>query len=283
MKNADLNFHFDPVCPWAYITSRWVVEVQQQRGYEVSWHFISLFMINEARGYNEGNKPYRDGHFAGLQALRVASAARAAAGNDAVAAVYTALGKAIHVDKRRPEQTGGMQNLLRAVLSEAGLNAAWADSADDALHDAYAGDMHVVYTPKHLLHDPATEIEASTTHSPFEHTGRAETIKASLQADSRFRFREPTDHGADPIKAVHDEGLIDFLAVAWGEYQKVVGERREVVPDMFYRDELRNQMGGTKEPDAITARLGWWCFETTTPLTEGTYQAARAAVDTAMT
>ena len=84
MKHADLNFHFDPVCPWAYITSRWVVEVQQQRGYEVSWHFISLFMINDARGYGEGNKAWRDAHFAGLQALRVASAARAAAGNDAL-------------------------------------------------------------------------------------------------------------------------------------------------------------------------------------------------------
>ncbi|MFZ9422843.1 MAG: hypothetical protein ACO27J_07510, partial [Ilumatobacteraceae bacterium] len=38
---ADLQFYFDPVCPWAYITSRWVVEVQQQRGYDVSWKFIS--------------------------------------------------------------------------------------------------------------------------------------------------------------------------------------------------------------------------------------------------
>ncbi|NDE67026.1 MAG: hypothetical protein EB062_02890, partial [Actinobacteria bacterium] len=100
MTNADLNFHFDPICPWAYITSRWVVEVQQQRGYDVSWHFISLYMINETRGYGEGNKVHRDGHLAGLQALRVASAARAAAGNAAVAEVYTALGKAIHVDKR---------------------------------------------------------------------------------------------------------------------------------------------------------------------------------------
>jgi len=169
MKNADLNFHFDPVCPWAYITSRWVVEVQQQRGYEVSWHFISLFMINEARGYNEGNKPYRDGHFAGLQALRVASAARAAAGNDAVAAVYTALGKAIHVDKRRPEQTGGMQNLLRAVLSEAGLNAAWAESADDALHDEvirYETDKALEATGKDvgtpiLVFYPGTDRQAS--------------------------------------------------------------------------------------------------------------------------
>ena len=132
---ADLQFYFDPVCPWAYITSRWVTEVRAQRGYDVSWKFISLFMINDERGYGEGNKAWRDGHFAGLQALRVASAARAAAGNDAVDAVYTALGKAIHVDKRRPEQSGGMQNLLRSVLGEAGLNADWAASADDELHD----------------------------------------------------------------------------------------------------------------------------------------------------
>jgi protein-disulfide isomerase-like protein with CxxC motif len=132
---ADLFFHFDPVCPWAYITSRWVTEVRAQRGYDVSWKFISLFMINDERGYGEGNKAWRDAHFAGLQALRVASAARAAAGNEAVDAVYTALGKAIHADKRRPEQSGGMQNLLRAVLGEAGLNPDWASSADDELHD----------------------------------------------------------------------------------------------------------------------------------------------------
>ncbi|MFM8968861.1 MAG: DsbA family protein [Actinomycetota bacterium] len=132
---ANLQFFFDPVCPWAYITSRWVVEVQQQRNYDVSWKFISLFMINDERGYGEGKQAWRDGHFAGLQALRVASAARTSAGNDAVAAVYTALGKAIHADKRRPESSGGMHNLLREVLTEAGLNPDWAKSADDELHD----------------------------------------------------------------------------------------------------------------------------------------------------
>ncbi|MFM7306364.1 MAG: DsbA family protein [Actinomycetota bacterium] len=132
---ADLQFFFDPVCPWAYITSRWVTEVQQQRNYDVSWKFISLFMINDERGYGEGKQAWRDGHFAGLQALRVASAARTSAGNDAVAAVYTALGQAIHADKRRPESSGGMHNLLREVLTEAGLNPDWAKSADDELHD----------------------------------------------------------------------------------------------------------------------------------------------------
>jgi protein-disulfide isomerase-like protein with CxxC motif len=132
---ADLQFYFDPVCPWAYITSRWVVEVQEQRGYDVSWKFISLFMINSDRGYNEGNMPWRDGHMSGLQALRVASAARAAAGNDAVAAVYTALGKAIHVDKRRPKDSTELKDFARTVLSEAGLNPQWAESATDELHD----------------------------------------------------------------------------------------------------------------------------------------------------
>lgn len=169
MTNADLNFHFDPICPWAYITSRWVVEVQQQRGYDVSWHFISLFMINETRGYGEGNKVHRDGHLAGLQALRVASAARAAAGNAAVAEVYTALGKAIHVDKRRPEHSGGMPSLLRAVLTEAGLNPNWADSADDAFHDEvirYETEKALEATGKDvgtpiLVFSPGTERQAS--------------------------------------------------------------------------------------------------------------------------
>jgi protein-disulfide isomerase-like protein with CxxC motif len=132
---ADLHFHFDPVCPWAYITSRWVVEVQQQRGYDVSWKFISLFMINNDRGYSEGNKQHQDGHMSGLQALRVASAARAAAGNEAVAAVYTALGKAIHVDQRRPKDSTEMKEFARTVLTEADLNPQWADSATDELHD----------------------------------------------------------------------------------------------------------------------------------------------------
>lgn len=132
---ADLHFHFDPICPWAYLTSRWVVEVQQQRGYDVSWKFISLFMINNDRGYSEGNKQHQDGHMAGLQALRVASAARAAAGNEAVAAVYSAFGQAIHVAKRRPATAVEVKEFARTVLTEAGLNSQWADSATDELHD----------------------------------------------------------------------------------------------------------------------------------------------------
>lgn len=135
MKNADLFFHFDPVCPWAYITSRWVVEVQQQRGYEVSWKFISLFMINDAKGYNENNKGHLAGHTAGLQMLRVASAARTEAGNEAVGAFYSAVGKAIHADKRGAEAMADVPKFLTEVLTQAKLNTAWVKSAADELHD----------------------------------------------------------------------------------------------------------------------------------------------------
>jgi 2-hydroxychromene-2-carboxylate isomerase len=132
---ADLHFHFDPVCPWAYITSRWVVEVQRQREYDVSWKFISLRMINEARGYDEGSKAWADAHMAGLQMLRVASAGRTAAGNQAVSDVYTALGNAIHRQSRADEFYADPKGFVRAVLGDAGLDPAWANAADDSLHD----------------------------------------------------------------------------------------------------------------------------------------------------
>ena len=143
--------------------------------------------------------------------------------------------------------------------------------------------MKVVYTPKHLLHNPNEEIAFSHAMKPFEHTGRAEKIRETLQADPTMQFLEPTLWGTAPIDAVHLPGLNKFLSTAWSEYQTQVRSAREVVPDVFYRAALRDGMKQIPEPTAANARLGWWCFETTTPLTEGTYDAARGAVDTALT
>ena len=56
---ADLEFFFDPVCPWAWITSRWVVEVQRQRPYEVGWRFISLKVINQNQAADWYTPEYR--------------------------------------------------------------------------------------------------------------------------------------------------------------------------------------------------------------------------------
>jgi 2-hydroxychromene-2-carboxylate isomerase len=131
---ADLEFYFDPVCPWAWITSRWVTNVQQLRNYEVSWRFISLKMINAERGY-AGNNAYELIHNVGLAGLRVASAARAQGGNASVAALYTALGNAIHVDGRREELVKDPHKFLLAVVSDAGLSAEIASAFEDSTHD----------------------------------------------------------------------------------------------------------------------------------------------------
>ena len=131
---ADLEFYFDPVCPWAWITSRWVTNVQQLRNYEVSWRFISLKMINAERGY-AGNNAYELIHNAGLAGLRVASAARAQGGNTSVAALYTALGNAIHVGGRREEFVNNPHAFLLSVVAEAGLPSEIAAAFEDSTHD----------------------------------------------------------------------------------------------------------------------------------------------------
>ena len=143
--------------------------------------------------------------------------------------------------------------------------------------------MDVVYSPAHLGHNPLEEIADSRAHSPHEHTGRAEAIRAALAADPAFAVREPVGHGTGPIEAVHDPRLLAFLERAWERYQVEVRPSREVVPDFFYRTTMRGAMGEPKAPTAISAELGWWCFETTTPITQGTYAAARGAVDAALT
>lgn len=131
---ADLEFYFDPVCPWAWITSRWVTNVQQLRNYEVSWKFISLRMINAERGY-AGHEAYEQIHNAGLAGLRVASAARAQGGNESVAAVYTALGNAIHIGGRREELVNDPKSFLLSIVADAGLPAEVAAAFEDSTHD----------------------------------------------------------------------------------------------------------------------------------------------------
>jgi len=131
---ADLEFYFDPVCPWAWITSRWVTNVQQLRNYEVSWKFISLRMVNAERGY-AGNSVYEQIHNAGLASLRVASAARAQGGNPSVAAVYTALGNAIHVGGRREELVNDPKSFLLSIVADAGLSSDIALAYEDSTHD----------------------------------------------------------------------------------------------------------------------------------------------------
>jgi len=134
---ADLEFFFDPVCPWAWITSRWVTEVQQLRSYDVTWRFISLAVLNDDLVADWYTPEYRAGHLAGLAGLRVADEVRITAGNDAVARLYTVLGTAIHVDRRRKELQTDRIPFIRWALAEACCDPALAVHADDESHDAH--------------------------------------------------------------------------------------------------------------------------------------------------
>ena len=78
MNDADINFYFDPLCPFAWMTSKWVRQVTAQRDYTVDWRFISLRMINADVDYDSHFPAgYEAGHTAGLRLLRVAARARA--------------------------------------------------------------------------------------------------------------------------------------------------------------------------------------------------------------
>ena len=99
---ADVDFFWDPMCPWAWITSRWMVEVQEQRSLDVDWRFISLRVVNEEKDYDKDFPPrYPEVHGLGLKLLRVAAAVREQHGRDRLGALYTALGNRIHVEKDR--------------------------------------------------------------------------------------------------------------------------------------------------------------------------------------
>jgi hypothetical protein len=134
---ADLEFFFDPVCPWAWITSRWVTEVQQLRKYDVTWRFICLAMINESKTDDWYTPEYRAGHVAGLHCLRVADRVRLEHGNAEVAAVYTAMGEAIHLHRRRPEIIADPVAIFEELLKSCDLSPDMAAAALDDSHDAY--------------------------------------------------------------------------------------------------------------------------------------------------
>jgi hypothetical protein len=140
---ADIHFYFDPVCPFAWMTSKWVRIVQAQRDYTVDWRFISLRLINAAIDY-DSHFPvgYEAGHTAGLRLLRVAARTRAEHGRAAVGPLYAAIGARVFDTARgaEPDQTHGgyrgTRTFLEPILAEVGLPAGLADALDDASFDA---------------------------------------------------------------------------------------------------------------------------------------------------
>lgn len=141
---ADVEFFFDPVCPWAWITSRWVDEVARQRELSVDWRFIALRILNEAKDYEKDFPPrYIASHGSGLKLLRVCAAIHEKEGPARMGELYTRFGTDIHVAGRAMEIMGefeaGFPEYLRSVgIEEEYVDAANDDRFDEVLRDSTA-------------------------------------------------------------------------------------------------------------------------------------------------
>ena len=136
----DLHFYFDPVCPFAWLTSKWVRVVAAQRDYSVDWRFISLRILNAHIDYASHFPPnYEDGHTAGLRLLRVAARVRAEHGRDAVGPFYEAIGTRIFDTSRDVDPLSASdqasRRTLEPLLRDAGLPTELAEALDDQTLD----------------------------------------------------------------------------------------------------------------------------------------------------
>ena len=135
----DIEFYWDPICPFAWITSRWIVKVATQRDFSVDWRFISLRFLNESRDYAEFPANYFSLHTKGQRMLRVAAAVRASEGRSAMDALYTAFGESIW-HRRRVAGVDSFDGIadtphLRSSLQHAGIDESFAAAADEEIFD----------------------------------------------------------------------------------------------------------------------------------------------------
>jgi hypothetical protein len=130
----DLHFYFDPVCPFAWMTSKWVRMVVQQRDYRVDWRFISLRILNADVDYaTHFPENYEDEHTSGLRLLRVFARVRQEHGRAAVPPLYEAIGARLFETPRDGLSSAdiGGRPLVESLLRDAGHHTDVADALDD--------------------------------------------------------------------------------------------------------------------------------------------------------
>jgi 2-hydroxychromene-2-carboxylate isomerase len=133
-ERAAADFWFDPLCPFAWITSRWMLEVEQVRDIEVRWHVMSLAYLNQDKDISDA---YREMLRPAWGPVRVLIAAAERHGDQVLFPLYTAMGNRIHLEKSPIDR-----EMITAAVGEVGLEPDLVDAMDDASYDAAVARSH---------------------------------------------------------------------------------------------------------------------------------------------
>ncbi len=138
--------------------------------------------------------------------------------------------------------------------------------------------MLTVYSDTHTLHHPSTELNAGLLTTSFESPSRALTVLARVKAVGLGSVVPPTAHGLTPLARVHTPQYLRFLEDFWAEWS-ADGRTQDAIPSTWPTHDMRRD----RLPSSIEARLGVFSMDSAAPLTAGTWAAARASADVALT